>query len=274
MVATDLVRSQIEATLNTTVQATLNLKDLAQIRIPLPEPNIREGIVQVLGALDDKIAANDRIIRTADSLSSVLFSSMLKGDIDGVALSDTAEFVNGRAFTKGASGTGRVVIRIAELNSGIGGSTVFSDLAVPDVHLARPGDLLFAWCGSLTVHRWYRPEAIVNQHIFKVIPKPGHPLWCVNELLRRELPKFRAIAADKATTMGHIQRHHLDEPVAVPSTHCLNAQDARMDSLWRRGLAAERENVKLAETRDRLLPLLMSGKIRVREAEAVVQGVV
>ena len=45
-------------------------------------------------------------------------------------------------------------------------------------------------------------------------------------------------------------------------------------SLWRRGLAAERENVKLAETRDTLLPLLMSGKIRVREAEAVVQGVV
>ena len=47
-----------------------------------------------------------------------------------------------------------------------------------------------------------------------------------------------------------------------------------MDSLWRRGLAAEQENVKLAKTRDTLLPLLMSGKIRVKEAEEVVQGVV
>ena len=55
-----------------------------------------------------------------------------------------------------------MVVRIAELNSGPGGSTVYNDVSVDEENLARPGDLLFAWSGSLTVRRWFRPEAIVN----------------------------------------------------------------------------------------------------------------
>jgi type I restriction enzyme S subunit len=37
--------------------------------------------------------------------------------------------------------------------------------------------------------------------------------------------------------------------------------------------ATDRESLKLATTRDELLPLLMSGKVRVRDAEKVVEGV-
>jgi type I restriction enzyme, S subunit len=47
-----------------------------------------------------------------------------------------------------------------------------------------------------------------------------------------------------------------------------------MTGLWSRALAAENENLSLAETRDELLPLLMSGKGRVRDAERAVEGVV
>jgi type I restriction enzyme S subunit len=181
-----------------------------------------------------------------------------------------ARFVNGKAFTKGATGTGRVVVRIAELNSGLGGSTVYNDIDVPEDHVARPGDLLFAWSGSLTVARWFRPEAIVNQHIFKVIPHDGYPMWMVNQALRTKLDEFKAIAADKATTMGHIQRRHLDEPVTVPSEEEVERLDPLMCGLWDWALAAESENLRLAKTRDELLPLLMSGKLRVRDAEEVV----
>ena len=84
-------------------------------------------------------------------------------------IADLARYVNGRAFTKGATGTGRMVIRIAELNSGPGGSTVYHDIAAAPENIAHPGDLLFAWSGSLDVYRWHRDEALVNQHIFKVI---------------------------------------------------------------------------------------------------------
>jgi type I restriction enzyme S subunit len=262
---------------NTIHGATVNRIPLASMGSwPVAMPPLHEqlAIAEVLGALDDKIAANARVVATADALAATRLLAMLEVSGEQQPLSALAEFVNGRAFTKGATGTGRVVIRIAELNSGIGGSTVYNDIDVPEHHLARPGDLLFAWSGSLTVHRWFRPEAIVNQHIFKVIPADGYPLWCVNGVLRRKLSEFQAIAANKATTMGHIQRRHLDEEVPVPTRAQIQGNGAVMTALWQRALAAEVESLQLEQVRDTLLPQLMSGKIRVKDAEDMVSEAV
>ena len=252
-------------------QPLLNQRVLGSIQFTPPGADQRLAIAEVLGALDDKILVNSKLIEAADGLASTIFRS-IAADSTRLPLSSVARFVNGKAFTKGASGTGRVVIRIAELNSGLGGSTVYSDAAVAEDFVARPGDILFAWSGSLTLHRWFRTEGIVNQHIFKVIPNAG-PSWLVYELIRDRLPYFKGIAADKATTMGHIQRHHLDEPVTIPSKSAIERVDELMSSIWERTLVAERENESLAATRDALLPQLMSGKLRVRDAEKVLEGV-
>lgn len=93
-------------------------------------------------------------------------------------------------------------------------------------------------------------------------------MWLVNEAVRSKLVEFKAIASDKATTMGHIQRRHLDEVVAVPPQESIARLDSAMGSLWSAALAAEMENLRLTRTRDELLPLLMSGKIHVRDAES------
>jgi type I restriction enzyme, S subunit len=239
---------------------------LRSVLIPAPEYEQQKAIADVLGALDDKIAANREVVVKSDETAGAIWKSfMSSGRL--VKLSELASFVNGKAFTKDASGKGRVVVRIAELNSGIGSSTVYNDIDVANEHVARPGDLLFAWSGSLTAARWYRPDAIVNQHIFKVIPRNGIPLWAVNQAVRSKLEEFRAIASDKATTMGHIQRRHLDEPVLVPDEGDLSRLNHLMSSLWESALAAEIENETLIRTRDQLLPLLMSGEVRVRDAE-------
>lgn len=261
-----IVRHAVGATM-----LNLNTSILSSVPLTVPKLVTQRSIADLLEAFDDKIAAKRRIIRNADELARANYQSTL-GE-RRTYLSSLARFVNGRAFTKDATGTGRVVVRIAELNSGIGGSTVYNDINVAEEHLARPGDLLFAWSGSLTVARWYRPEAIVNQHIFKVIPSDGVPMWLVNQAVRSKLEEYKAIAADKATTMGHIQRRHLDEPVAVPSAEETERIDGLMTSLWDVALAAEVASLKAAQTRDELLPLLMSGKIRVRDAERQAEDV-
>ncbi|MFJ3615423.1 restriction endonuclease subunit S [Streptomyces hydrogenans] len=264
----------IRERLNTTVQATLNLKDVRALPVPLPPRREREAITAVAGALDDKITVNECIANMADQLSSQLFRHAILMPSDQFtqqALSYTAEFINGRAFTKDATGTGRMVVRIAEINSGPGNSTVYNDIDVPEKHLARAGDVLFAWSGSLTVTRWFRPEAIINQHIFKCVPKNGFPQWLVSQLVHWKIDEFRSIAADKATTMGHIQRKHLDEPVPVPAQEALSSLNAQIAPLWERALLAEQENLALAALRDALLPQLMSGRLRVRDAEKIVE---
>lgn len=249
----------------------INKSTLSNYEFLIPDLTAQEAIAEVLGALDDKIAANTRLIATTDSLAEAQFHAALR-DNRSQPLSSFASFVNGKAFTKGASGTGRVVVRIAELNSGIGKSTVFSDAEVEEKHLARPGDILFAWSGSLTLHRWFRDEAIVNQHIFKVIPNDGTADWLIYELIRNKIEDFRRIAADKATTMGHIQRKHLDESVLIPSEAARQEIAPLMESLWQKALTAERENLTLMITRDALLPHLISGKLHVKEAEKILEG--
>jgi len=252
----------------------INKTQFQEFRIKAPELPAQKAIGQVLGALDDKIAVNDRIRRASDELRGLklrYWARSHSGSTEVSPLSSFGAFVNGRAFTKDATGTGRMVIRIAEINSGPGGSTIYNNIDAPDEHLARPGDVLFAWSGSLAVTRWYRPEAIINQHIFKVIPNIGVPAWLAYELVSEKLVDFKAVAAGKATTMGHIQRHHLDEPVLAPKPEQMNMLDAELGPLWDRALAAEQESLTLAELRDTLLPKLMSGEIRVRDAERVVE---
>ncbi|MBY6685142.1 restriction endonuclease subunit S [Rhodococcus sp. BP-149] len=239
---------------------------LRQMTVRFPSVANQIAIAEVLGAFDDKIAANARMIPTCESLAAELWRT--SGKSAAVALSSLATFVNGRAYTKGASGTGRVVVRIAELNSGIGASTVRNDIEVSENNTARPGDLLFAWSGSLTVARWYRPEAIINQHIFKVIPVDDYPMWFVHQALKTKLADFRATASDKATTMGHIQRHHLDEVVHVPTIEEVGRIGQQMQGCWDLALATEIENLHLARTRDEILPLLMSGQMTVKDAES------
>ena len=232
----------------------------------LPNLTTQEKIVKVLGSLDDKIAANQRTIQSADSLRNALWDKLLKTNTESLPLSSLAEFINGRAFTKNATGTGRVVARIAELNSGIGSNTVFNDIEVHQNHVVLPGELLFAWSGTLMTKRWPYDEAIVNQHIFKVLPISKFDLWALELIIQSQIHYFHMIAAGKATTMGHIKRADLDKTVEVP-TSIPDKLNMLGNTLWMLASQAEQENQTLARTRDELLPLLMSGKITVRDAE-------
>lgn len=73
--------------------------------------------------------------------------------------------------------------------------------------------------------------------------------------------------------MGHIQRGHLESTtVPMPSPEQIELLDARLGPLWDRLLLAEREINTLAALRDALLPELLSGRIRVTEANEVVES--
>ena len=137
------------------------------------------------------------------------------------------------------------VIRIAELNNGITASTVWNEVPAPDDNVGRAGDILFAWSGSLTVTRWSGAEGLVNQHIFKVLTN-GLPDWVVYHVLLHKLTDYKSIAADKATTMGHIQRGHLDEPVPTPTLEEVARVDGTMSALWSAELSLRIENSRLA----------------------------
>ncbi len=293
----------------TDMAAYASLTAQRRFRVPTPNVKFQRDVMRVLSPLDDKIELNERLRRTLEEMISALFRSWF-ADFEPVvakaagrapfalasevaaffpttftdsdlgpipqgwsagSIADLARYVNGRAFTKGATGTGRMVIRIAELNSGPGGSTVYHNIAAAPENVAYLGDLLFAWSGSLDVYRWYRDEALINQHIFKVVCD-AYPQWFVHHALREAMPFFQDVAADKATTMGHIKREHLSEAkLALPPDKLINAASRVIEPLYAKQLANERESLSVAALRDTLLPKLLSGEVRVRQAERMLE---
>ncbi|QEA29484.1 hypothetical protein FGL91_13505 [Microbacterium sp. CBA3102] len=226
---------------------------------PVPSlTSARKHIVGLLEDVEDKLESNRQLVEVLPQIIRASVDKAVNIDQRVVAVLELGAFVNGGAYTKGASGTGRMVLRIADLNSGPGPSTVYNDIEVPEDKTAHAGDILMSWSGTLGVYRWFRDEAIVNQHIFKVIPA-RFPDWLVFDRLDAVMPVFRGVAKDKATTMGHIQRGHLESTtVAIPTDAAMAALDIQMSMLWERLLFAERENVKLLDLRDALLRQLGS----------------
>lgn len=241
--------------------------DLGLLLPPLDE---QERIAGVLGAFDDLIETNRRVAGDLDALVALTVSDALRKSEVQTRLTAIASFVNGRNFTRGADGSGRPVIRTPEVRSGPLAGTVRNSLDVKDEdRLARPGDVLFVWSGTLMVNRWRHEEGLVNQHVFKVIPD-GVPSWYVYSLIQAQMTWFLGLAKDKATTMGHIKRADLDEPLTGLSEDEINRLDPTIAPLWDASLELQMEADELTRQRDELLPLLMSGKVRVSELEEVV----
>src|SRR6266496_420272 len=312
LLCTDDYRNEILASATgTTVKHTSPRRILAH-RAAWPEPREQHAIARIFCTLDDKIELNRQTDRTLGTMMQALFkswfvefepviakaegrtpfavgkhlSTLFPGSFHETdlgplpegwrlgAVGDLARYVNGRNFTGGASGAGRTVIRIAELNGGPGPSTVYNDVSTMPDHTAYPGDLLFAWSGSLGVYRWFRDEALINQHIFKVVCQE-YPQWFVHQHLLEALPFFQAIAVDKATTMGHIKREHLfrSRVAVTPESLVVEAGEV-FESLYQKVLHNERQSLALTSVRNALLPKLMAGEIRLGQSEKLVEHVV
>lgn len=189
------------------------------------------------------------------------------------SLDDIADFLNGLACQKypPEGEESLPVIKIRELRQGITENTDRATPNVPNQYLIHDGDVLFSWSGSLVVTIWCNGEGVLNQHVFKV-SSLTYPKWFYYLWTRWHLEEFQRIAADKATTMGHIKRHHLtDAKVLVPSNKLLFTLNKHLEPLIDKQVLNQVEVRMLAKIRDTLLPKLISGEIRVKDAEKFVE---
>lgn len=210
----------------------------------------------------------------AQSVFDALPESFIDSDIGLVPngwevrpITQIATFLNGLALQKyppRGDGEDLRVIKIAQLRKGSAESADLANGDVPEQYVIVDGDLLFSWSGTLEAEFWFGGKGALNQHLFKVTSSQ-FPAWFCYQWVRHHLPKFRAIAASKATTMGHIQRRHLQEArVVVPPDDVLEAATAQIGSLHDLHAQLMIESRALARMRDYLLPKLLSGEVRVQ----------
>jgi type I restriction enzyme S subunit len=192
------------------------------------------------------------------------------------SLDKVAHFLNGLALQKFPPEDGAPtlpVIKIAQLKKGDSIGADRCSTAVPSDYVVRDGDMLFSWSGSLAVDIWCGGDGALNQHLFKVTSKT-YGKWFFYQWVKHHLPEFQEIAQGKATTMGHIQRHHLSEAMAlIPKPSLLAAMDSAFAPLLDRAFGLRKQSNDLATTRDALLPKLISGELRIPDAEKMLEEV-
>ena len=246
---------------------------LDQLLIPIPERSIQESIGDLYYVLSLKAERNKKINDNLYAQAKAIFDNHFI-NIDAIPagwrkgnLLDIANYLNGLAMQKfrpQGNEIGLPVLKIKELRQGsCDDSSELCSLRIKPEYIIHDGDVIFSWSGSLLVDIWCGGTCGLNQHLFKVTSdiydKWFYYLWTAHHLAR-----FIAIAADKATTMGHIKREELAKAeVLIPCEEDYTSLTSIMQPIFELIISNRIEARKLAALRDELLPKLMSGEIDV-----------
>ncbi|MFF4443471.1 restriction endonuclease subunit S [Streptomyces sp. NPDC001502] len=285
----------------------INKTHFSRFIVHVPDLSIQRRIGEILGALDDKIAINECIAIAAESLGGALFDRYFAVGIqylvDGLTL--PAEWKStdlGSATTIIETGT-RPKGGVAKYTSGvpsIGAESIvrlahfdFSKVKyVPEEFFAgmrrgvlrdrdilvykdggRPGD--FKPHVSMFGSGFPFAQMCINEHVYRVRMNPdlGQEFgyyWLSSAPIMGEMRRRgtgAAIPGINSTAVKGI-------PVVEPPADQLSEFRSAAAPLVERALQAAGENRTLATLRDTLLPQLMSGKLRVRDAERIVEDAV
>ena len=129
-------------------------------------------------------------------------------------IKDVCDLINGRAFKPTDwSSEGIPIVRIQNLNDQNAPFNYFQGV-YSDVHEINDGELLFSWSGtpgtSFGAFRWYRGKGVLNQHIFRVIPKiavdKDYLKYALNGNLQAIISK-----AHGGVGLQHITKKELDQ---------------------------------------------------------------
>ena len=258
------------------------------IDIKLPPLDDQRRIASILSSLDRKIELNNKINADLEEMAQTIFKNwfvdfepfkngkFVDSELGKIPegwkvgrLTEIASYMNGLAMQKFPPENNEdslPVLKIKELGQGFCGTD--SDRCscnIKDECKIHNGDVIFSWSGTLLVDVWCGGDCGLNQHLFKVTSK-DYPKWFYYYWTKHHLQEFIHIAKDKAVTMGHIKRGHLEEAmVAIPDNDSMEKAHELFEPILSKMISLRLENSRLSLLRDTLLPRLMSGELEVPE---------
>lgn len=267
----------------------INKSTFSDWNIVIPEKvDDQRRIASILSSLDRKIELNNKINADLEEMAQAIFKNwfvdfepfkdgkfvdselgMIPEGWKVGRLTEIASYMNGLAMQKFPPENNEdslPVLKIKELGQGFCGTD--SDRCscnIKDECKIHNGDVIFSWSGTLLVDVWCGGDCGLNQHLFKVTSN-DYPKWFYYYWTKHHLQEFIHIAKDKAVTMGHIKRGHLEEAmVAIPDNDSMEKAHELFEPILSKMISLRLESSRLSLLRDTLLPRLMSGEIEVPE---------
>jgi type I restriction enzyme, S subunit len=275
----------------------LSLTDQRQLTITLPPIGTQRAIARVLGTLDDKLELNRRMNATLEGLARAVFRSWFV-DFDPVVAkasgrrpvgmsADTAALfpkafedsplgpipkgwaamkwgdIATLEYGKGLRGYEQAVgqYRVFGTNGPIGWHTDYLSEG-EGVIVGRKG----AYRG---VH--YSPASffVIDTAFYLAENRPFSTKWAFFEIERNDIGGMDSGSAIPSTSRSDF--YQLD--VCLPPEPVMKAFEEFASPLFARQSAMERENRTLASLRDALLPRLLSGELRLKDAELLANNI-
>lgn len=258
----------------------INLADIRSLKMELPERSVQLAITSVLGALDNKISVNESIVGVLHRLMRLHYGKALAQGSMTATVNTFAEVFDGPHATPEKTGAGPWFLSISSLQ---GGRLILAESAhLGEQDFARwtrrvtpkSGDVLFSYETRLG-EAALMPDGVracLGRRMALLRPRVG--IVGARTLLQAYLSEsFQETVRQRAVHGATVDRIPLTElpewPMAVPErADQLEAILGAMDDVASR---RERENETIAAMRDALLPKLMSGEVRVRDADKAME---
>jgi type I restriction enzyme, S subunit len=259
----------------------IGLATMPNWNVDLPPLSEQRAIAEVLGALDDKIAVNVRMRQLSSVLAHAVFN---RAAVHGprTTIRKITQLVTRGVAPKYTEPDGIVVLNqkcIRDQRIGLAPARHTTPSSAPLDRLLQRHDVLVNSTGQGTLGRaarWMHDiRATTDSHITIVRFDPAlvDPVCAGFGVLQIE--KQIEGLAEGSTGQTELRRDLLSGlKIAIPARATQASVGAELASLEKLTIVLDRESHELAQTRDELLPLLISGKIRVRDAEKVVEEVV
>jgi type I restriction enzyme S subunit len=242
--------------------------------IPSPPLESQRAIAEVLSALDDKIAANEHMIAAGKGLLRSRWEQLTSNSTDTVELQDIAEINPKVPTVKEETASYLDMKNLPE-----------HGLLVSEWGSREPkggarfqnGDTLIARItpcfenGKAAWVDFLEADEVCYGSTEYIVMRPCRGVPDSVPYLVGTSDHFREFASQRRTGTSGRQRVQAKElsdySVRIPEAVQLNEFRSFAEPLLQRLGAARTESRTLAATRDELLPLLMSGKITVADAE-------
>jgi type I restriction enzyme S subunit len=252
-------------------QPKLSLGNARQIPIQWPDRNERDAIVGVLGALDDKIESNRRLASTCEQLAVGLLEDGLNQGVTIYTVGEVAEFKNKNR--RPLSSLQRAEMTGHRVYPYYGATGVFDHV---DDYLFDELTVLVGEDGSVVnddgspVVQLAWGKYWVNNHAHVLVGATIESEVLYVALRRSDIRPLVTGAVQAKVSMGNLRSLVLE----LPPESLWEALGREINDIISRMRSAHDESSSLKSLRDALLPELLSGRLRVREAERVVEEVI
>jgi type I restriction enzyme S subunit len=266
----------------------VNLRDQRRMSISIPPVQSQKTIASILSAYDDLIENNSRRIEILEEMAQAIYREwfvefrypghedvpLVDSELGPIpegwevrSLFEIAEATFGFPFGSeffNTAGEGTPVIRIRDVAKNLSGTWTSEEFE--GRYRVENGDLLVGMDGEFHMCKWAGGIAALNQRVVRFRPRHGIGRYELFQALRGPISDLNRMIV--GTTVAHLGKRHLEQiQIVVPNPEIQTKLVEPLESMFQLELNLRTEIQVLRETRDLLLPRLISGEIDVSELD-------